>query len=55
VDKPAPVRKKEPYEPPEVLRVKLVSDELAVVGCKTLTGAGPASNCLQTMCKNVGT
>jgi hypothetical protein len=45
---------KEPYEPPDVLRVKLVSDELAVIGCKTLKGAGPASTCLRTMCKNVG-
>ena len=46
---------KEPYEPPDVLRVKLVSDELAVIGCKTLRGAGPASTCLRTMCKNIGT
>jgi hypothetical protein len=45
---------KEPYERPDVLRVKLVSDELAVIGCKTLRGAGPASSCLRTMCKNVG-
>ena len=52
MDKPAA---KEPYEPPDVLRVKLVSDELAAIGCKTLTGAGPASTCLRTMCKNVGT
>jgi len=45
---------KEPYEPPDVLRVTLVSDELAVTGCKTLQGAGPASSCRRTMCKNVG-
>lgn len=45
---------REPYQPPEVLRVKLVSDELAVVGCKTLRGAGPGGTCSRTMCKNVG-
>jgi len=45
---------KEPYEAPDVLRVLLVSDELAVTGCKTLTGAGPASSCRRTMCKNIG-
>jgi len=51
VEKPVAKR---PYEPPDVVRVKLVPDELAVIGCKTLTGAGPASSCLRTMCKNVG-
>lgn len=45
---------KQPYEKPDVLRVKLVSDELAVAGCKTLRGAGPAATCLRTQCKNVG-
>jgi hypothetical protein len=45
---------KQPYEPPDVVRVKLVPDELAVIGCKTLKGAGPASSCVRTMCKNVG-
>lgn len=50
---PKPVDKK-PYERPDVTRVKLVADELAVAGCKTLQGAGPASSCLRTACKNVG-
>jgi hypothetical protein len=51
VDKDDP---REPYVPPEILRVKLVSEEMAVVGCKTLTGAGAGSNCRRTMCKNIG-
>jgi hypothetical protein len=37
---------KEPYESPEIQKVKLVKDELAVTGCKTSTGAGRFGACL---------
>jgi hypothetical protein len=37
---------KEPYEAPEIQRVKLVKDELAVTGCKTTTSAGRSGACL---------
>lgn len=36
---------KEAYEPPEIVRVQLVRDELAVTGCKTNTSAGPTTGC----------
>ena len=43
MDKP-----KETYESPEIQRVKLVRDELAVASCKTPTSSGgPATGCLR--------
>jgi hypothetical protein len=39
---------KEPYEPPQVVKVKLVRDELAVTSCKTtVASAGPTTGCLR--------
>jgi hypothetical protein len=39
---------KEAYEPPEILRVKLAKDEMAVVGCKrTIVSAGPTGGCIR--------
>jgi hypothetical protein len=37
---------KEPYEPPEVVKVKLVKDELSVAACKTPNGAGRFGACM---------
>jgi hypothetical protein len=45
---------KEPYESPEIVKVKLVRDELAVTSCKTQTGAGPTTGCLRGACRAVG-
>jgi len=48
MDKP-----KEPYEPPEILKVKLVRDELAVTACKTQTSAtGPTTGCVRSNCRD---
>jgi hypothetical protein len=39
---------KQPYERPEITRVKLVRSELAAVGCKTpMTTMGPAVGCVR--------
>jgi hypothetical protein len=32
---------KEKYEPPQIVKVKLVRDEMAATGCKSSSGAGP--------------
>ena len=37
---------KEPYEPPEVVKVLLVRDELAVTGCKNQANAGRFGPCM---------
>jgi len=40
---------REPYEPPEVVRVKLSREEMAVAGCKrNITAHGPVTTCLRT-------
>ncbi len=48
--------KKEAYEPPLVLRVKLVAGEMAVTGCKTRTQTtGPAfPGCRAGVCQQRG-
>jgi hypothetical protein len=47
--------RREPYEPPSILRVKLVKGELAVAGCKTQTSrTGPTTGCFRSNCKNRG-
>jgi hypothetical protein len=51
--KRAPVR--EPYDPPKVLRVKIVSGEMAVTGCKVRNGnVGPTLGCQRTACRSIG-
>jgi hypothetical protein len=49
---------KEAYEPPEIQRVKLVRDELAVAACKTASSSGgPATGCLRGVagpCRTAG-
>jgi hypothetical protein len=45
---------KEPYEPPEIVKVKLVRDELAATHCKTSTSAGPTTGCLRGACRSIG-
>ena len=37
---------KEPYDPPEIVKVNLVRDELAVTGCKSSSSAGRFGPCL---------
>jgi len=47
--------RREPYQPPAILRVKLVKGELAVAGCKTQTSrTGPTTGCFRSNCKNRG-
>jgi len=45
-DKPA----REPYEPPRIVRVKLVADEMAAGNCKSVRVGGPGS----LVCNNTG-
>jgi hypothetical protein len=45
---------REPYERPKVLRVRIVSGEMAVTGCKTRTSGGPTGSCLRTLCREIG-
>lgn len=53
MEKRAPVR--EPYEPPKVVRVKIVPDEMAVTGCKVRNGnVGPTLGCQRTACRAMG-
>jgi hypothetical protein len=53
-----PDKEREPYEPPEVVKVKLVRDELAVVGCKTRGAVtGPVVGCVRGLaggCRSAG-
>jgi hypothetical protein len=47
--------RREPYQAPAILRVKLVKGELAVAGCKTQTSrTGPTTGCFRSNCKNRG-
>ena len=49
------VRTREAYERPRVVRVKVVSGEMAVTGCKTRTATtGPTSGCFRSNCRSVG-
>ena len=46
---------REPYERPKVLRVRIVSGEMAVTGCKTRVSAtGPTLGCTRTTCRTAG-
>jgi hypothetical protein len=46
---------REHYERPKVVRVRIVSGEMAVTGCKTRTSAtGPALGCQRTTCRTIG-
>jgi hypothetical protein len=46
------------YESPEIMKVRLVKDELAVAGCKTTrVSMGPVRGCLRGLaggCKRAG-
>ena len=45
---------KEPYEKPELRKVKLVAGEVAAAGCKTMTSAmGPTTGCFTSMCVSI--
>jgi hypothetical protein len=48
--------RREPYETPEIRRINVVPEEMAVAGCKTQTAKkGPFGNgCFFAMCKAVG-
>ena len=46
---------REAYERPKVLRVRLVSGEMAVTGCKVRNGnVGPTLGCQRTACRTTG-
>ena len=46
---------REPYERPKVIRVRIVSGEMAVSGCKVRNGnPGPALGCQRTACRSKG-
>jgi hypothetical protein len=46
---------REPYERPKVVRVKIVSGEMAVTGCKVRNGnTGPTLGCQRTACRSIG-
>ncbi len=53
---PAPSPSRRPYEPPQVFRIRVAGDELAVAGCKTSVAVtGPTSGCAKFgTCKVVG-
>lgn len=44
-----------PYEPPQIRRVKLAQEEMAVAICKTQTSrTGPTTGCFRAHCKAKG-
>ena len=46
---------REPYEPPEIRKVKLIRGEMAVASCKTRTSrTGPTTGCFRSNCKTAG-
>ena len=46
---------REPYERPKVVRVRIVSGEMAVTGCKVRNGnVGPTLGCQRTACRSLG-
>ena len=47
--------RRQPYERPKVLRVRIVSSEMAVTGCKVRNGnVGPTLGCQRTACRSMG-
>jgi len=43
------------YERPKVVRVRIVSGEMAVTGCKTrVSTTGPTTGCLRGACRAIG-
>ncbi len=47
--------RREPYERPKVVRVRIVSGEMAVTGCKVRNGnVGPTLGCQRTACRSIG-
>lgn len=46
---------REPYQRPKVIRVKIVSGEMAVTGCKTRDSAtGSTLGCVRSNCRTAG-
>jgi hypothetical protein len=46
---------REPYERPKVVRVRIVSGEMAVHGCKTAQSRqGPTMGCQRSNCRSNG-
>jgi hypothetical protein len=46
---------REPYERPKVVRVRIISGEMAVTGCKVRNGnTGPTLGCQRTACRSMG-
>jgi hypothetical protein len=47
--------KREAYERPKVIRVRIVASEMAVTGCKVRNGnVGPTLGCQRTACRHIG-
>jgi hypothetical protein len=50
-----PQRRREPYEKPVIQRIRIVPEEMAVVGCKTASSlTGPTTGCAKSVCKFKG-
>ena len=46
---------REPYEKPELRKVRLVAGEVAAANCKTMTSMmGPTTGCFASMCVTLG-
>jgi hypothetical protein len=46
---------REGYARPKVVRVRIVSGEMAVTGCKVRNGnVGPTLGCQRTACRSIG-
>ena len=46
---------RESYERPKIVRVRIVSGEMAVTGCKMRTSTtGPTLGCQRTACRTIG-
>ncbi len=57
MDKPVEAKPlKEPYEKPELRKIKLAAGEVAAAGCKTSGGTmGPTfGTCMMSMCMSIG-
>jgi len=51
----SPSTAKLPYQPPQIRRVKLAQEEMAVAVCKTQTSRqGPTRGCFRSNCKAKG-
>ena len=52
----APAPSLRPYEPPQIFRIRIAGDELAVAGCKSAVNGpgGGVPSCAKSICKSTG-